>query len=387
MARVAKTAVTIDIAVPISSISAKPLTPAVASEKRTSAVIAVTTFASMIVEALAVAGRDRRAHGLAGARLFLDAFEDDDVRVGRDADREDHPGEARQRQRDVEEQDRAVEERGVDAEADHGDEAEEAVEDEQEDRDERGGRRSPPATPRAASPRRASPRSASPGASRTRPAARRSGARSRGPSPRSGPAMPVICAPFEPEMPFGFSLKSIVGHERISLSRTIAKCWNWSWPPKLLSAVAALRELARDLGELVAALVRELHEHDRLPGLRVEVLARAREPQVARRSSRGSGSRRLRLVLEEVVVRDARHGAERRAGSSRRVSARHVITIRFFGTPRTRAFSPSSFVGLASRGLLRRERAGDARFVVRSKTRHSLPPPSWIVDWTGASRS
>ncbi len=50
MARVAKTAVTTDIAVPISSISAKPLTPAVASENRTSAVIAVTTFASMIVE-------------------------------------------------------------------------------------------------------------------------------------------------------------------------------------------------------------------------------------------------------------------------------------------------------------------------------------------------
>ena len=50
IARVAKTAVTTDIAVPISSISAKPLTPAVASENRTSAVIAVTTFASMIVE-------------------------------------------------------------------------------------------------------------------------------------------------------------------------------------------------------------------------------------------------------------------------------------------------------------------------------------------------
>ena len=45
--------------------------------------------------------------------------------------------------------------------------------------------------------------------------------------------MPVICAPFEPEMPFGFSLKSIDGHERISLSSTIAKCWNWSCPPKL----------------------------------------------------------------------------------------------------------------------------------------------------------
>ena len=49
IARVAKTAVTSDIAVPMRSMSAKPLTPAVATRNRTSAVIAVTTFASMIV--------------------------------------------------------------------------------------------------------------------------------------------------------------------------------------------------------------------------------------------------------------------------------------------------------------------------------------------------
>ncbi len=48
-ARVAATAVNIEIAVPMSSIRAKPLTPAVATAKRTNAVIIVTTFASMIV--------------------------------------------------------------------------------------------------------------------------------------------------------------------------------------------------------------------------------------------------------------------------------------------------------------------------------------------------
>ncbi len=48
-ARVAATAVSIEIAVPISSMSAKPLTPAVATANSTSAVIAVTTFASTIV--------------------------------------------------------------------------------------------------------------------------------------------------------------------------------------------------------------------------------------------------------------------------------------------------------------------------------------------------
>ena len=49
IARVAATAVSSDISVPISSISAKPLTPAVATRKSTIAVIAVTTLASMIV--------------------------------------------------------------------------------------------------------------------------------------------------------------------------------------------------------------------------------------------------------------------------------------------------------------------------------------------------
>ena len=48
-ARVAATAVNIEIAVPIRSISAKPLTPAVATANSTKAVSIVTTFASMIV--------------------------------------------------------------------------------------------------------------------------------------------------------------------------------------------------------------------------------------------------------------------------------------------------------------------------------------------------
>ena len=49
MARVAATAVISEMTVPISSISAKPLTPAVATANRISAVIAVTTLASRIV--------------------------------------------------------------------------------------------------------------------------------------------------------------------------------------------------------------------------------------------------------------------------------------------------------------------------------------------------
>ena len=48
-ARVAKTAVMIEMPVPSSSMRAKPRTPDVAIAKRITAVIAVTTFASMIV--------------------------------------------------------------------------------------------------------------------------------------------------------------------------------------------------------------------------------------------------------------------------------------------------------------------------------------------------
>ena len=117
--------------------SAKPRTLAVATTNSTIAVIAVTTFASTIVAKpfrypCAMAART----DLSGAHLFLDAFEDDDVRVGRDPEGQHEAREARQRQRDVEDEDGRVEERGVDREAGDRDQTEEAVEDEQEDRDE-----------------------------------------------------------------------------------------------------------------------------------------------------------------------------------------------------------------------------------------------------------
>ena len=60
-------------------------------------------------EALLVARGDARRHRSAGADLLLDAFEDDDVRVGRDADRQDQARDARQRQRDRDELDQREE--------------------------------------------------------------------------------------------------------------------------------------------------------------------------------------------------------------------------------------------------------------------------------------
>ena len=136
IARVAATAVISEITVPIISISAKPFTPGGRDrEQHQRRDHRHDVGVDDRVEALRVAGADRGAHGLPGPHLFLDPLEDDDVRVGRDADRQDQAGEARQRQRDVEEQDRRVEERRVDAEPDDRDDAEEAVEHEQEDRD------------------------------------------------------------------------------------------------------------------------------------------------------------------------------------------------------------------------------------------------------------
>ena len=87
------------------------------------------------VEALAVTVRDGGAHRFAGSHLFLDALEDDDVRVCRNSDREDQAGEARERERHAEDQERAVEEHAVDPKPDDRDDAEEAVEEEQEERD------------------------------------------------------------------------------------------------------------------------------------------------------------------------------------------------------------------------------------------------------------
>ena len=111
-------------------------------------------------------------------------------------------------------------------------------------------------------------------------------------------SMPVICAE-PPPMPFDSdpSVWSICGHDLISRSRTMAKLLRDA------ASLAAHPLVARDLLELVAALVRELHEDDRLPGRRVEVLARAREPQVGARQLRERDPRapRLRRVLEEVV--------------------------------------------------------------------------------------
>ena len=158
----ASTAVNSETSVPTPSVNAKPLTPAVASMNRMNATPIVTTFASMIVaQRLRVAGGDRRRDRAPGARLLLDSLEDDDVGVGRHAEREDHAGDARQRQRDRDQLDQREEQDRVDEERDAGDHAEHAVEHDQEQQRRARGRRRRRAGPGRAPACRAWPRPAS----------------------------------------------------------------------------------------------------------------------------------------------------------------------------------------------------------------------------------
>ncbi len=83
-------------------------------------------------EAVFVAGGDAGDDRSAAADLLLDALEDHDVGVGADADREDQAGDPRQRQRDRDQLDQREEVDAVDEQAADRDQAEQAVEDEQE---------------------------------------------------------------------------------------------------------------------------------------------------------------------------------------------------------------------------------------------------------------
>ena len=181
-------------------------------------------------------------------------------------------------------------------------------------------------------------------------------------------------------MPFGFSLKSIVGHERDLVVEHDREVLELVLPAEA-DALASLRELARDVPELCPVL-RELHQHDRLAGW-VEVLARPRELEVDALHLGDRLLRVLRLVLEEVVVDDAR---DRRARAGRADhcglrGARDDDPVLRHAHIADVLRPPSLNFALFSADGLGRERAWRSTFFdFTSKTRHSLPPPSWIDD-------
>ena len=93
-------------------------------------------------------------------------------------------------------------------------------------------------------------------------------------------------------MPSGYSRKSIVASETIWLSSVIAKRWKRRasrlGPGGRMIFDAALGDPLGDPREGLAAPVGELHRHDRLLRLRVEVLLGVLDV----------GARELRVVLE-----------------------------------------------------------------------------------------
>ena len=99
---VTKTAVTIDAAIPMISVTANPLTGPVPNWKRKSAVstvddVRVDDRVHRVLEPFI----DRQPHRTAGDQLFANALEDQHVGIDRDADREHDAGDARQRQRRI----------------------------------------------------------------------------------------------------------------------------------------------------------------------------------------------------------------------------------------------------------------------------------------------
>ncbi len=86
-------------------------------------------------EALAVADPDGRGDRSAPEHLLFHAFEDHDVRVGAHSDRQHEPGQTGQREGDGDQLDQGEEVDAVDRQRADGEQAEHAVEDEQEDRD------------------------------------------------------------------------------------------------------------------------------------------------------------------------------------------------------------------------------------------------------------
>ncbi len=259
-------------------------------------------------EALAVAGGDRGPDVLPGAVLLLHALEDDDVRVGGHPQRQDHPGEARQGQSDVEDEDRGVEEGGVDEEADHGDDAEHAVEDEQEERDgeESGDRRLPRLGERVLAQRGGDrgglERLESDGQGTALEDERevlrlfeRADAGDLSAIRAADPVRVLLEVDRRPRLDLA------VEHDREVLERVgrIALAAG-----DVVAGAATVGLAVGDLAELVAALVGELHRHDRLARRGVEVLAGAGQLEVGA-GHLGDDLARVgvvRVVVEEVVV-------------------------------------------------------------------------------------
>ena len=147
-------------------------------------------------------------------------------------------------------------------------------------------------------------------------------------------------------IPSGLADGLIVGHERISLSSTIANAHgalHWFELSELVrpSDLAARRLVPRHLQERLVAFALEREQHDRLVRRRVEVLADAGELQLLAGHVRVLAVGRVAIagiaaVLEEVVVDLVPGGTPLASpGQTDVVAFEHVMTTVFAGTFRT----------------------------------------------------
>ncbi len=91
------TAVNSETIVPTPSVKAKPLTPGGREDEEDErGQQGDHVRVDDRRDPFSVADADRRAHTSPGAHLLLYSLEDDDVRVGRDPDRQDQPRDPRQ---------------------------------------------------------------------------------------------------------------------------------------------------------------------------------------------------------------------------------------------------------------------------------------------------
>ena len=190
---------------------------------------------------------------------------------------------------------------------------------------------------------------------------------------------PWICAR-PPPMPLERleSVKSICGNVLISRSRTIAKCCGcWRSFPRIHSSRVIRSNLLR-------ALARELHRHDRLTARRP---GSCRSRRACRRASgpRRSSAGCRRVVLEEVVPRPVgRDAVAARTGAHDGALAPHVTTTMPCGTAKSSRFGGSLPPTFASASSSVPNGPETTRFVFGLTMYQASDLPSFTCDCTCA---
>ena len=328
MARVAATAVNIETSTPMASRKAKPLDAGLAGDEQHRRRdqrhrVGVDDRA----EALRVARRDGRAHGLRPARTSslmrskMTTFASAATPIVRIM-----PAMPGQRHRHRYREDQPEEQRRVDEQREVGDDAQEPVEDDHPDHHDQQARDARDRGPARATSCRAWPRPAS-ATERANSTGSEPDCSTSATSLASSSVTPVICAFLADAVRRALEVDRRVGLELAveddgELPHVVERVGVRVGRLRgVVVGLALLREVARDVLEQLAAAVVELHRHDGLAGLRVEVGARRRQVLAGEQLVRERPVRVGREV-EHVPVGLALGGEADRARPVRRSAGR-----------------------------------------------------------------